>query len=77
MRFIINFFLFGFLFFLIYVFFPDAFKTLVSWAQAVYDFFNGLVQTGIEKSGMRKSEHPAEAPKQAMAMLHFILNRFW
>lgn len=50
MRFIINFFLFGFLFFLIYLFFPDAFQTLASWAQSVYDFFHNIVLKIIEKT---------------------------
>jgi len=43
MRFIINFFIFGFIFYLIYLFFPEAFATLVSWAHQVYDFFHDLV----------------------------------
>lgn len=42
MRFILSFFLFGFLFYLIYVFFPEAFSTLVSWAEYVYVFFHDL-----------------------------------
>lgn len=44
MRFILSFFFFGFLFFLIWVFFPEAFYTLVSWAQAVYDFLKHLYE---------------------------------
>lgn len=39
MRFILNFFIFGFIFFLIWHYFPEAFGTLVSWAQTVFDFF--------------------------------------
>ncbi|CRX39121.1 hypothetical protein [Estrella lausannensis] len=35
-RFLLNFFLFGILYFLIYTFFPDAFSTLVEWAGKVY-----------------------------------------
>ncbi len=42
MRFIINFFVFGILFYLIWSFFPDAFKILVSWADQVVAFFSGL-----------------------------------
>ena len=38
MRFILNFILFGILFYLIYLFFPEAFNTLVSWANKTYAF---------------------------------------
>ena len=38
MRFILNFFFFGLLFYLIYLFFPEAFHTLVSWADRTYEF---------------------------------------
>lgn len=43
LRFILNFFLFGILFYLLYLFLPDAFMTLVSWADQVYEFFRDLV----------------------------------
>jgi hypothetical protein len=42
-RFIINFFLFGFLFYLIWHFFPGAFTTLVSWADSVFEFVKNFV----------------------------------
>ncbi len=42
LRFILNFFLFGILFYLIYLFFPEAFHTLVSWANDIYQFFKDL-----------------------------------
>ena len=42
MRFIFNFFFFGLLFYLIYLFFPDAFHTLVDWAQAAFDYLREL-----------------------------------
>lgn len=49
-RFIINFFLFGLLFYLIHLFFPEAFQTLVSWADRTYeymrDFFISLTNQG-------------------------------
>lgn len=38
MRFILNFFFFGFVFYLIYLYFPEAFHTLTSWAQNVFDW---------------------------------------
>lgn len=42
MRFIFNFILYGILFYLIYLFFPDAFATLVGWAQSVVEFLQDL-----------------------------------
>lgn len=42
MRFIINFFFFGILFYLIYLFFPETFVTLVSWADKTYEFLKDL-----------------------------------
>lgn len=48
-RFLINFCLFGILFYLIWRFFPEAFDTLVSWAGNVYDFFKNLFGTTMEK----------------------------
>jgi len=49
MRFILNFFFFGILFYLIYLFFPDAFHTLVSWADRVYEFLKDLFMTLSER----------------------------
>jgi hypothetical protein len=42
MRFILNFIFFGFLFFIIWHFFPEAFATLVSWVSALFDFLRDL-----------------------------------
>lgn len=44
MKFIVNFIIFGLIFYGIYVFFPTAFETLVSWAEAVFNFVEGLYQ---------------------------------
>lgn len=38
LRFIFNFIFFGVLFYVIWVFFPDAFQTLVAWAGKIYHF---------------------------------------
>jgi len=38
-RFIFNFIFFGVLFYAIAHFFPDAFQTLVGWAERIYTFF--------------------------------------
>ena len=42
MRFILNFLFFGFLFYLIYLLFPEAFMTLVGWANKTYEFLREL-----------------------------------
>lgn len=59
MRFILNFFLFGFLFFLLWHFFPEAFATLVSWAQSTFDFFRDLFSNVKEK--VETAKEPAKA----------------
>lgn len=76
MRFILNFFLFGILFYLIYIFFPEAFNTLVSWAGAVYGFFHDIIMGIVEKVQEKKgAEH--EAPKTASLLLTWLgLGRF-
>ncbi|MBA3815405.1 MAG: hypothetical protein H0X29_02590 [Parachlamydiaceae bacterium] len=43
MRFIFNFLFFGILFYLIWMFFPDAFLKLVSWADSIVVFFRDLI----------------------------------
>ena len=73
MRFIINFFIYGFIFFLIYLFFPEAFTTLVSWAGKVYDFFAGIIQSIKEKTGGTPTK-PAEEAHKAMAYLLGMLH---
>lgn len=45
MRFILNFLFFGILFYLIYLFFPDAFKTLVRGADQSYEFLKDFFMT--------------------------------
>jgi hypothetical protein len=67
MRFIIGFFFFGFLFYLIYIFFPDAFQTLVSWAAHVYEFFRSLAITLHERISPTKPTN--DDVNHAMAFL--------
>lgn len=67
MRFVINFFIFGFIFFLIYHFFPEAFSTLVSWAQAAYDFAANLV--GMARDKISKETAPEAVPPKALLPL--------
>jgi hypothetical protein len=69
MRFILNFFFFGILFYLIYLFFPDAFKTLVGWADQVYEFFKDLSMTLSNRfHEWRYSSNPSADNK----IFHFI-----
>jgi hypothetical protein len=49
MRFILNFIFFGLIFFLIYLYFPEAFATLVSWASQVWDFIVKIFKIVIDK----------------------------
>lgn len=71
-RFIVNFFLFGILFFLIWHFFPEAFGKLVSWASNVYDFLQSLVMSLVGKIQQAKpSEEPA---KQSFILFQHL---FW
>lgn len=73
MRFIINFFLFGFLFYLISVFFPEAFQTLVSWAAHVYTFLSDMIHNISDKLGGKGAASPEAPPPtpspHAMALL--------
>lgn len=68
MRFIINFFLFGFIFFMIWHFFPEAFQTLVGWANAVFDFFRNLFMQASQHVNPPKTPPSTEPPK----VLQFI-----
>lgn len=49
MRFILNFIFFGILFYMIYLFFPDAFFTMVAWANKAFEFLRDLFLQLAEK----------------------------
>lgn len=71
-RFIVNFILFGILFYLIYVFFPDAFLTLVSWAQKTYDFLKEVtLQIASKVNEWRGQSQPAKEPTH-QAIQYFL-----
>lgn len=60
MRFIFNFIFFGILFYLIYLFFPEAFHVLVSWADTIYQFLRDLFVLIYKKvEEVRHSSSPA------------------
>lgn len=78
MRFIWNFFFFGILFYLIWMFFPDAFMTLVSWANHVVAFFKDLFTSLWEKIHpyfRSAPETPAPKPEATFLMLLSWLKR--
>lgn len=51
MKFIFNFIFFGILFYIIAVNFPEAFRTLVSWADAIVTFIRETFHVIVEKIG--------------------------
>lgn len=67
-RFILNFIFFGILFYLIYLFFPETFQTLVSWVNQVYAYLKEFVIQIFEKvQSMRDhTSHPSPAPQQVV-----------
>lgn len=73
MRFLINFIFFGILFYLIYLFFPEAFATLVSWANHVYVFFRDLILMLVDK--FQSSETPPK--EQVMLPLSSLYRLFF
>lgn len=72
MRFIWNFFFFGILFYLIWMFFPDAFMTLVGWANHVVEFFRELFTSGWEKFQHNVPAPSKETPASSMLILPFL-----
>ncbi len=77
MRFIFYFIFFGLLFYVIFLYFPEAFQTLVSWAAKVYTFLHDLVVGIVDKINSTvaspKSTPPAgpETPKEIGRFLGF------
>jgi hypothetical protein len=70
MRFIFNFIFFGILFYLIYLFLPDAFFTLVSWANKTYEFLRDLVmELGSKIHDWRGGSSSGSAPPQQALFL--------
>jgi hypothetical protein len=73
MRFLLNFFLFGILYFAIYYYFPDAFHTMVGWAQSVFDFIKEWVIILISKIKSTSAEHGGPGGEPAKGLLIFAL----
>ena len=72
MRFIWDFFIFGILFYLIWMFFPDAFATLVSWANHVVMFFKDLIGTVANKSHEYLPNTPPAVPAPATQLFMLL-----
>lgn len=72
MRFILNFFLFGLLFYLIYLFFPEAFATLLSWANSVYEYLRDLF---LNLSGKMRGDRTTNANHALIPLI--ILSKIW
>jgi hypothetical protein len=72
MRFIWNFFFFGFIFYLIWLFFPDAFQTLISWANYLYGFLHDLVLKAIERFSGHSSTGPTETHQVTYLLTAFF-----
>jgi len=69
-RFIFNFIFFGILFYVIWHFFPDAFDTLVKWAQNAYEFIVDISTRVIEwVSEVTKPGTPVPPIKPVAGML--------
>lgn len=73
MRFIFNFIFFGFLFYLIYLIFPDAFSTMVGWANKLYIFLKDLFLLLYAKINemMGKQGETSPSPHQALFLIPF------
>ncbi len=63
LRFMFNFIFFGVLFYVIWMFFPDAFHKLVAWAGKVYEFFVDLGVSVLDSvNHLTKPEIPTPGP---------------
>ena len=62
LRFILNFFLFGLLFYAIYFFFPDAFLRLVAWISAVFDWLKDFINHLTDRLNSTKEPAPIQTP---------------
>jgi len=75
MRFILNFFFFGILFYLIWMFFPDAFLKLVSWADIVVAFFRDLITNAADKVNSKPAEHHEPAHAAWLLLAPFFMKK--
>ena len=69
MRFIFNFIFFGILFYLIWLVFPDAFRTLVSWADHVVAYFKELIMGLWAKYGQNPVTPPTTPAEPSVSWM--------
>lgn len=70
LRFILNFILFGVLFYAIYLAFPDAFFTMVGWANNIYELLKDLfMQLSDKLQEYRGSKTESQTPPQQALFL--------
>lgn len=70
MRFILNFIFFGVLFYAIYLIFPDAFRTLVGWANSIYEFIRDIIlQLSSKVQEWRGQRGPQTPPQHALFLI--------
>lgn len=62
MRFIFNFIFFGILFYLISIYFPEPFHTLVSWADAIVSFVKETFHVLLDKISAMGQTTPPPTP---------------
>ena len=79
MRFILNFIFFGVLFYAIYLFFPDAFFTMVGWANKIYEFLRDLFlqMAGKIQEWRGQRGGPHAPPQHALLLLPAAIFYFY
>lgn len=72
LRFIFNFILFGIIFYLLSVFFPDAFATLVLWANKTFEFLKAVIFQIGAKINEWRGEPSGEGTPTHQAILYLL-----
>lgn len=70
MRLLINFFLYGMLFYLLWRYFPDGFHTLVNWADQLFNFLYDLFHSTFKSSS-------SAAPATSKQALSYLFSSIW
>lgn len=81
MRFIFNFIFFGILFYLIWLAFPDAFRTMVGWADQIVAYFREIIMDLWSRYGQNPTNRPSNPqsptePRVALMALAYFFNKF-
>lgn len=70
LKFILNFILFGVLFYAIYVAFPDAFHKMVGWADSIYELLRDLfTQLSNKLQDWGAQREKPQSPERAVLLL--------